>query len=403
MKHSRPVRTLLFSTLYPSSVRPGHGIFVETRLRELLGSGQVQTKVVAPVPWFFSTDPRYGEYARMARTPRRETHNGIDVLHPRYFLPPKVGMNIAPFTLAMGAKSAVQRLLDEGYDFDVIDAHYYYPDGVAAALLAKYFNKPFTVTARGTDINLIANYTVPRKLIQWAAQRARASIGVSAALTEAMASLGLDTSKLTTMRNGVDLARFNPVPKLQARAALGWSPVPTLVCVGNLVENKGHHIAIEALGHLPNFNLVIVGDGPQRQALEALSDRLGLKPRVVFAGRVAQQELPLFYSAADMLVLPSSREGWPNVLLESMACGTPVVATRVGGIPEIVTSASAGRLMPERTVADMVAAVTDLWQHLPDRATVRSRAQGCGWQGTTDAQIGLFTRIAAEVLEPAHA
>ena len=87
----RKIRTLLFSTLYPSSVRPGHGIFVENRLRELLSSGQVETKVVAPVPWFFSTQPRFGEYAPQARTPQRETHNGIDVLHPRYFQPPKVG------------------------------------------------------------------------------------------------------------------------------------------------------------------------------------------------------------------------------------------------------------------------------------------------------------------------
>ena len=124
-------------------------------MRELLGSGQVETKVVAPVPWFFSTQPCFGEYALQARTPQREAHNGIDVLHPRYFLPPKVGMNIAPLTLALGTLPAIRQLLASGYEFDLIDAHYYYPDGVAAALLARYFGKPFVVTARGTDINLI--------------------------------------------------------------------------------------------------------------------------------------------------------------------------------------------------------------------------------------------------------
>ena len=125
---------LTFSTLYPSSVRPGHGIFVETRLRELVSSGEVEARVIAPVPWFFSTNPKYGEYARIARTPTRETRNEFDVQHPRYFLPSGIGMNIAPFTLAMGAIPAVKRLIDAGYDFDVIDAHYYYPDGVAAAI-----------------------------------------------------------------------------------------------------------------------------------------------------------------------------------------------------------------------------------------------------------------------------
>lgn len=403
MNQHGTIRTLLFSTLYPSSVRPGHGIFVETRLRELLGSGQVQTKVVAPVPWFFSTHPRFGDYAHLARTPSREVHHGIDVQHPRYFLPPKVGMNVAPFVLAMGAAPAIQRLLGEGYDFDVIDAHYYYPDGVAAALLARHFNKPFTVTARGSDINYIAAHSVPRRLMRWASSRAVASIGVSEALTHAMAKLGMSESRLLMMPNGVDLERFHVRPQTSARAELGWQQEPTLLCVGNLVENKGHHIAIEALARLPRFRLVIAGEGPERHALATLASQFNVSSRLQFLGRVDQKQLAKCYSASDILVLPSSREGWPNVLLESMACGTPVVATRVGGIPEIVTSTSAGRLMFGRTVTDMVAAVTDLWRHLPDRIAVRSCAQGCSWQRTTDAQIDLFRSIAAEGREPDHA
>ena len=218
----RKIRLLTFSTLYPSSVRPGHGIFVETRLRELVSSGEVEARVIAPVPWFFSTHSSFGDYARMARTPVRETRNGFDVQYPRYFLPPKVGMNIAPFTLALGARPAVKRLLEEGYDFDVIDAHYYYPDGVAAALLARHFNKPFTVTARGSDINLIARHPIPRRLMGWASQRACASIGVSAALTDAMRQLGMPAPSLRTMPNGVDMNLFQMHPQADARAALGW-------------------------------------------------------------------------------------------------------------------------------------------------------------------------------------
>lgn len=404
MPLKRPIRTLLFSTLYPSSVRPGHGIFVETRLRELLGSGQVQTKVVAPVPWFFSTDARYGEYARVAGTPVREQHNGIDVLHPRYFVPPKVGMNIAPFTLAMGARPTVQRLLDEGFDFDVIDAHYYYPDGVAASLLAKYFNKPLTITARGSDINLIANnYTIPRKLMRWASQRADASIGVSQALMQSMANIGMPQSRLMMMPNGVDLARFQLQPQADSRAALGWPEQPTLLSVGNLVENKGHHIAIEALAHLSEFRLVIAGEGPELIALQTLATRLGVAARVQFLGRVFQDQLATCYSAADILILASSREGWPNVLLESMACGTPVVATNVGGIPEIITSDTTGRLMATRTAAAAVQSILDLWRNLPDRAAVQSRARDSSWQSTTEAQINLFTRIVAGAPELTHA
>ena len=390
----RPIRTLLFSTLYPSSARPRYGIFVETRLREQLNSGEIETRVVAPVPWFFSRHPRYGNYARMANTPQRETLHGVDVQYPRYFLPPKVGMNIAPFALALGALPAVRRLLEEGYDFDVIDAHYYYPDGVATALLARYFNKPFTVTALGSDINLIATHPIPRRLMRWAANRASASIGVSRALTDAMANMGMPLGRLMTMPNGVDLQRFHVQPQAAARAQLGWPQGPTLLSAGNLVENKGHHLAIGALTQLPGFRLVIAGEGPELQALKVLAERLDLSSRVQFMGSVDQEQLARCYSASDMLVLASSREGWPNVLLESMACGAPVVATRVGGIPEIVTSAHAGRLMAGRTASDVAAAVLDLWRHLPDRLAVRACAQKCGWQSTTESQIKLFRRIA---------
>lgn len=401
-----PIRTLLFSTLYPSSARPGHGIFVETRLRELLGSGEVETRVVAPVPWFCSTHPRFGDYARLAATPPCETRHGIDVRHPRYFLPPKVGMHIAPFALAAGALPAIRRLQREGFDFDLIDAHYYYPDGVAAALLARHLGKPFVVTARGSDINLIARHAVPRRLMRWAAGRAAASICVSAALRDALAGIGAERAKLRVLRNGVDLARFAPLPPASARAELGWPAAPTLLSVGNLVENKGHHIAIELLalpagagGPAPDTRLAIVGDGPERAALAALAQRLGVASRVVFAGAVAQARLPAYYSAADVLILASSREGWPNVLLEAMACGTPVVATAVGGVPEAVAALVAGRLVPASpapSAAAFAAALADLRRAGIDRAAVRRYAESFGWAETTQGQIALFAEVLGE-------
>jgi len=389
------LRILTFSTLYPSSVRPGHGIFVETRLRELVASGQVDARVIAPVPWFHSTNSRFGEYARMARTPRCEQRNGLDVQHPRYLLPPKIGMTIAPFSLALGAMSAVSRLIKEGFSIDLIDAHYYYPDGVAAAILAQRFNLPFTVTARGTDVNLIAKLPIPGRLVGWAAKRAHTSIGVSRALTTAMADLGIPPSKLITIANGVDLTQFQIQSQDAARAALGWPAGPTLLSVGNLVENKGHHLVIEALMGLPEFRLFVVGDGPERLALERLASKSGVAPRVTFLGRIDHGKIAACYSAADMLVLASSREGMPNVLLESMACGTPVVATAVGGIPEVVTNNNAGRVIPERTAAAIVGAVLDLWRNLPAREVVRGCAMDKGWQSTTEEQIRLFSSIAA--------
>ncbi len=395
---TRPIRTLLYSSLYPSSARPIHGIFVETRLRELLKTGAVETKVVAPVPWFPLKGERWGDYARMARTPARETRNGIDVLHPRFPLIPKVGMSAAPWLLALASVGPIQRLIDEGFDFDVIDAHYYYPDGVAAAWLAKRFNKPLAITARGTDLNLIPQYALPRKMIHWAAQRADASIGVCAALMDVLRDWGIDERRLNVFRNGVDLQRFHPVPPAQARAALKIEGGPVLLSVGHLIERKGHHLVVGAMPQVlkqhPQARLYVIGEGEERPRLEAQITELGLQQQVTLTGALPNEKLATWYSAADALVLASSREGWANVLLESMACGTPVVATRIWGTPEVVTPASGSLLVEERSSAGIAAALSKLLSVACDRQAVRLYAEGFGWGQTSQQQVSLFQALA---------
>jgi glycosyltransferase involved in cell wall biosynthesis len=388
------IRTLLFSSLYPSSVRPIHGIFVETRLRQLLGSGEVEAKVVAPVPWFPSTAARFGEYAQFAATPSFEHRNGLDVHHPRYLLLPKVGMNMAPYAMALGALPTVRRLQREGFDFDLIDAHYYYPDGVAAGLLARWLGKPFVVTARGTDLNLIPEYPFPRKLILQTAAQAGASIGVCKALMDSLQALGADGSKLHTLRNGVDLQRFVPEPRATARARLGLTEGGRyLLSVGHLIERKGHHIAIEALPALSDVRLLIAGEGPERSRLQALATSLGVAERVSFLGVVPQTDLKWWYSAADVLALCSSREGWANVLLESMACGTPVVASNIWGTPEVVSEPAAGVLMAQRDAVSLTQAWHQLMALAPTREATRAHAERFSWDATTEGQLALMSQL----------
>lgn len=393
----RKLKVLTFSTLFPSSVRPSHGIFVETRLRELMKSGRIESRVIAPVPWFPSTHPRWGDYAKFAATPAHEQRNGLDVLHPRYLLLPKVGMTSAPLTMALGARAAMRRLIDEGFDFDLIDAHYYYPDGVAAALLAKWFNKPLTITARGTDLNLIPQYALPKRMIEWAARRAAGSVGVCAALMDVLRGWGHDSAKLHTLRNGVDLERFRPLPQQQMRAELGVDGAPLLLSVGHLIERKGHHVAIDALAQLlkqqPGARLVVIGEGEERAALTAQAERLGVADKVRLTGSLPNTELLKWYSAADVLLLCSSREGWANVLLESMACGTPVVATDIWGTPEVVARPEAGRLVASRDGAAFATAIAELLRAGVDRAATRRYAEGFSWQATTEGQLALFEAV----------
>jgi teichuronic acid biosynthesis glycosyltransferase TuaC len=386
------MKILTFSTLYPHAARPNHGIFVETRLRHLLASGKVESKVVAPVPWFPSSDPRFGEYAVFARAPREEQRCGIDVVHPRYVTVPKVGMSIAPFLLAAGACSAVKSIMRRGYDFEIIDAHYFYPDGVAAAMMGRWLDVPVVITARGTDINLLPQFAIPRRMIVWAARRAAALVTVSAALKAALIQLGIEAGKISVLRNGVDTRLFRPADREAERKRLRLAGT-VLLTVGNLVGNKGHDVALEALREFPGACLLIIGEGREEGNLKRLAGVLGIQDRVKFLGSVPQEELAAYYGAADALVLASSREGWPNVLLEAMACGTPVVSTRVGGTPEIVAAPEAGVLAEERSAHGIAEALRRLFQNYPDRKLTRLYAERFGWDETTRGQLQVFENV----------
>jgi glycosyltransferase involved in cell wall biosynthesis len=382
------MKILTFSTLFPNSEKPGHGIFVQTRLRHLVASGEVEARVVAPAPWFPFKHPAFGQYARQAKVPRSEVRFGLQVEHPPYLVLPKVGMNVAPMLLAQAAKPTIGRLIDEGFDFDLIDAHYFYPDGVAAAMLARYFNKPLVITARGSDVTLFPQFTLPRKMIKWAIRRADAVITVANALRDEVIALGGDPDRVTTLRNGVDLQLFRPVERTA-------NPLFTLLTVGHLVPVKAQELIIAALPLLPDVRLVVAGDGPNRGMLEALAQELGAQARVQFLGAVPQAQLRTHYGNADALVLASSREGWANVLLESMACGTPVVASRVYGTPEVVAAPEAGVLMEERTPQGVADAVTRLRAAYPDRGTTRRYAERFSWDDTTTGQLRLFGEVLA--------
>lgn len=385
------MRILLFSTLYPSRARPNHGLFVETRLRQLLADTTAQARVIAPVPWFPSANPRFGEYARFASTPRFEQRHGIAIEHPRYALLPKVGMSSAPLLLALGTLATLRR---QQAEFDLIDAHYVYPDGVAAALLARWLGKPFTVTARGTDLNQIANFRIPARQIRWALGRAAASIAVSAALAERLRACGAPPERVHVLRNGVDSMLFAPADG--ARAALGITGSPMLLTVGNLVPLKRQALAIQALALLreryPRAGLRIVGAGPERSRLQALAASAGVAEQVHFSGALPQAELAREYSAADVMLLPSEREGWPNVVLEALACGTAVIGARVGGVPEIITHPGLGETVTEPEPAAYAAAVQRVLDRATPRDVRRAHALGMDWHATSRGQFELFER-----------
>lgn len=391
------MRLLTFSTLYPSAARPQHGIFVENRLRHLVGSGRAVSTVLAPVPWYPAWAPKRRGWDRYASIARIEHLHGLEVHHPRYVAIPRVGMNLAPATLAACALAWLRRQgASRRAAFDLVDAHYVYPDGVAALAVARRLGRPLVLTARGSDLTELPDYAGPRRMIRHALRRADGLIAVSAALGARLIELGAEPGRVRVLRNGVDLERFAPpADRAAARAALGLDG-PTLLSVGHLIERKGHDRVIEALARLPSgVRLLIAGDGPCGPSLRALAARIGVADRVRFLGLLAPDALPAYYGASDALVLASSREGWANVLLESMACGTAVVASPIPGNDEVVRSPAAGSIAGANEPAALADAIRALLDDPPARQATRRYAEGFGWDAVSAGQSELFETVSA--------
>ncbi|WP_434362083.1 glycosyltransferase [Parasalinivibrio latis] len=391
------MRLLTVSTLYPFSGCERHGVFVETRLRQLRQCyPNVEAKVIAPVPWFPFKSSYFGEYAKYAGVPDKEVRHGIEVFHPRYAVIPKVGWQLTPFFLRQAITRKLRELIVDDYIPDLIDGHYFYPDGVAIKHVAGKFRIPFTCTARGTDLNLIPRYSMPQKEIVSVMEASKHNMAVCGALRNAMIEIGGKPEKITVLRNGVDLRLFpftREEKQRDLRSELGLpKDVTVLLSVGHLTERKGHHLVIDALASLSKAVLVIAGDGEEAASLKQQVIEAGLSERVIFAGALSQQQLARYYGAANALVLASSREGWANVLLEAMACGTPVVATNLWGTPEVVAAPEAGVLV-ERDAASIARGIQELLSLPPARLATRRYAEQFSWDETSDAQMKIFEAI----------
>jgi len=387
------MKILTFTNLFPNSVQVTHGIFIENRLKHLCKKhADVEIRVVAPVPWFPTDHPLFGSYGAYSKVEKQAHHGWVKVIYPRYPVIPKVGMKIAPWLMATACYPTIKRIIKQDFDFDVLDAHYFYPDGVAAMMIAGWLNKPLICTARGSDITLLTRYAGPRKLIGSAVESCETVITVSRALKEEIENLGYHAKRIEVLRNGVDLELFKPVRDRNAvRRQLGLEKF-TFLSVGNLLELKGHHMTIKAMQNLPECELLIAGDGLMNKKLKALVKDLNVADRVQFLGTIDHDKLPSYYAAADILVLASSREGWANVLLEAMACGTPVVATNIWGTPEVVSTAAAGVLV-DRSPESILAGINQLRANMPNRENTRAHAEQFSWDDTSDKLYEIFQRI----------
>ncbi len=301
----------------------------------------------------------------------------------------------------LGTFTLVRRL-HRKMKFDCIDAHYVYPDGLAATLLARLLKIPVIISARGTDINHFPKFRMIRPMIRWTLKQSDGLVGVCTALKDAMVEIGAQPAKVQVIGNGVDLQRFAPIDRAAARRKLGISEEGKIVVsVGSLIPRKGFQYLIPAFAKVaprhPGLQLYLVGEGNFRRELEGVVSKSGMQGRIHLVGNRANEELALWYSAAEVSCLVSSREGWPNVLLESMACGTPVVATRVWGVPEIIVSSELG-IMVEQNTEEIANGLERALQTQWDRTTLVQHARTRTWEVVAE-EVEDF--LAARVFEPA--
>lgn len=392
------LRVLTLSSLFPDETRPNFGVFVERQTLGLAAAEDVTVRVVAPVglpPWPLR---RHRHYRAPASLPRAETWKGLHVVRPRFTTWPgtKGRFHVAALIRALAP------LLDDmrrDFPFDVIDASFFFPDGPAALAMGRRYDVPVSIKARGADIHFWGTQPATRASVLAAGQGADGLLAVSGAMRDDMVALGMPGDRIRVHHTGVDLERFAPVDRAAAKASIGVDG-PLIISVGALIPRKGHDIVVEAMQHVPGATLLIAGSGPEHAALEEVARHAGVAARVRLLGSVPHADLPALIAAADVMALASSSEGLANAWVEALACGTPIVITAAGGAGEVVTAASAGRVVA-RTPAAFAKGINDLLAASLPADEVRAHAARFTWAANTAALRDHLLRLVAKRREQA--
>ncbi len=382
------MRILTLSTLFPAACRPNFGIFVERQTAALTAIRDFAVTVVNPVgiaPWPLS---QFGEQAQLRDLPNRERWGELEVYRPQFTAIPKFGGRFNPAAIANSVLPVAKKLHAQ-IGFDLIDAEFFYPDGPAAMRLSQALGIPYTIKARGSDIHHWGAQSGCTAQILEAADKAAGLLAVSSALKADMVALGMDAAKIRVHYTGLDQNRFLPRDRMAEKAKLGISG-PLILSVGALIPRKGQDLLIAALPSLPNAMLMLAGKGESESDFRALATELGVADRVSFLGSVPHDDLPALFAAADVMALVSASEGLANAWVEALACGTPIIASDVGGIRELVKTPEAGRIVA-RTPQAVAEAVLDILANPPARATVAANVSAFSWDENA-RQLASFFR-----------
>jgi teichuronic acid biosynthesis glycosyltransferase TuaC len=399
----------LYSSLFPTPLEPSRSVFTDQLAKAL--ALKYTVSVVCPTPWFPNVEflRNFGPGKRFAGLPLKELRDGITIYYPRYPLIPRCPQIIQPW-LQRITISRFLKQLHRMQRIDAVNAHWVYPDGIAAANMARQIGVPTLLTALGSDVNVSAEFPGRRRKLASALKAVQGASGVSQALTERLIALGSAPEQTHYIPNGVNRKIFAP-PNTEDitinRVALGLNPGRKyLVFVGRLHPVKGLVHLLEALSILLtenrlDFDTLLIGTGEIESELKTSAQARQLDPFVRFIGNVPHTKVREWLSAGDVFCLPSLMEGMPNVVLEALACGLPIVASRVGGIPDIVNESS-GILVPPGNAKALASAVAKAMQHPWDRVKIAADSSGPDWSDVANMYAKVIDSMVDANASPAY-
>jgi teichuronic acid biosynthesis glycosyltransferase TuaC len=392
------IKILAISYLFPNNSQPAYGIFVLNRLRALQQACDI--RVISPIQWYpWIHKVRGGLWG--SGIPLHDRIRGVEVHHPRFATIPRFLKWIDAITYLWAVRSVVKKLERcESFDFDLIDLHWTYPDIAAGYYLARKYRKKFIVTVRGHEALYLNEHTLRERMLAHLLRKADFVITLSEELRGLVIALGVHPERTRVVLNGVDLSRFRPAERASSRQSLG---LPTnkkiIISVGRLTEGKGHDELVQmmpGLSKTQDVELYIIGgvnpESDFSSVIRSLISKLALK-NVHLVDRADYEMLPAWYNAADLFCLATKREGCPNVVLEALACGTPVVVTNVGAVGELIQDGVNGFLVPEGMPGSLEHCVRRALGTDWNRRGIAEVMNQRGWSACAEQVVGVYQAV----------
>ncbi len=365
---------LIVSNLYPLPWQPNRAMFNKQQFDYL--SEKYDVYILVPVAFF--------DYFKNWT----QIKNNNNLRYFPYFYIPKMGRRFYSWFMFLSIMLSSYKWV-KSKDIKFILASWAYPEGVAVQKTAKFFNLPFFLKVHGSDINLYGNIPSRAKQIVSAAQASEGVISVSQALAKRIIEMGVNKKLIKVIYNGVNKNKFYFDQKINT--------TDTILFIGNLLKTKGVVELMDSFINInkryPSLKLTYIGDGEMFPLLQEKITLHGLEKKIKLIGSLEHELLPAMIRQAKLLVLPSYNEGVPNVILEAMSCGTPVVATAVGGIPEVIEEGISGVLMNSPDVKDVQAGIEKALKIPWSKVVISESAKKFNWDNNIAQLCTLFNKV----------